>query len=165
MILYKTKDTHDFVSPYPHLPNFMLKMESKASSTFFVITATLLIHPTLSSQQPSLWGYQEYITPFTNWILFSTFTDPWDTRPGRREWKPTLVFLPGESPSTEESDRLQSMGLQRVRHNWATNTHTHPVERYWGGRGGGWLKDTGWHSPSGKVLGGALLKDIEVSQL
>ena len=25
----------------------------------------------------------------------------------------------------EESDRLQSMGSQRVRHEWATNTHTH----------------------------------------
>ena len=26
---------------------------------------------------------------------------------------------------TEEHGRLQSMGLQRVRHDWATNTHTH----------------------------------------
>ena len=26
------------------------------------------------------------------------------------------------APSTEESGGLQSMGLQRVRHNWATNT-------------------------------------------
>ena len=26
---------------------------------------------------------------------------------------------------TEEPDGLQSMGSQRVRHNWATNTHTH----------------------------------------
>ena len=29
----------------------------------------------------------------------------------------TPVFLPGESPWTEEPARLQSMGLQRVRHN------------------------------------------------
>ena len=28
-------------------------------------------------------------------------------------------------PWTEEPDRLQSMGSQRVGHNWATNTHTH----------------------------------------
>ena len=26
---------------------------------------------------------------------------------------------------TEEPGGLQSMGLQRVRHNWVTNTHTH----------------------------------------
>ena len=27
-------------------------------------------------------------------------------------------------PSTEEPDKLESMGSQRVRHNWATNKHT-----------------------------------------
>ena len=44
--------------------------------------------------------------------------------PWRRAWQPTPVFLPGESPWTEESGRLQAMGLQRVRHDWATK-HTH----------------------------------------
>ena len=33
--------------------------------------------------------------------------------PWRREWQPTGVFLPGES-WTEEPERLQSMGSQRV---------------------------------------------------
>ena len=33
-----------------------------------------------------------------------------------RAWQPTPVFLPGESPRTEEPDGLQSMGLQRVGH-------------------------------------------------
>ena len=37
--------------------------------------------------------------------------DPW-----RRTWQPTPVFLPGESPWTEEPGGLQSIGLQRVRH-------------------------------------------------
>ena len=37
--------------------------------------------------------------------------------PWRRAWQPTPVFLPGESPWTEEPGRLQSIGLQRVRHN------------------------------------------------
>ena len=47
---------------------------------------------------------------------------PWVGKiPWWREWLPTLVFLPGESPWTEELGGLQSMGLQRVRHNWATN--------------------------------------------
>ena len=34
----------------------------------------------------------------------------------------TPVFLSWEIPWTEEPGRLQSMGSQRVRHNWATNT-------------------------------------------
>ena len=35
-------------------------------------------------------------------------------------------ILAGKIPWTEEPGRLQSMGLQRVRHNWATaHTHTH----------------------------------------
>ena len=37
--------------------------------------------------------------------------------PWRRAWQPTPVFLPGESPWTEEPGRLQSIGMQRVRHN------------------------------------------------
>ena len=39
-----------------------------------------------------------------------------DPTPGHSPvWQPTPVFLPGESPWTEESGRLWSMGLQRVR--------------------------------------------------
>ena len=37
--------------------------------------------------------------------------------PWRRAWQPTPVFFPGDSPWTEEPGGLQSMGLQRVRHN------------------------------------------------
>ena len=40
--------------------------------------------------------------------------------PWRRAWQSTPVFLPRESPWTEEPGGLQSMGSQRVRHNWAT---------------------------------------------
>ena len=36
--------------------------------------------------------------------------------PRRKAWQPTPVFLPGESPWTEVSGGLQSMGSQRVRH-------------------------------------------------
>ena len=36
--------------------------------------------------------------------------------PWKRAWQPTPVFLPGESPWTEEPGGLQSMGSQRVRH-------------------------------------------------
>ena len=52
----------------------------------------------------------------------------WETWVGtiswRRAWQPTSVFLPGESPWTEEPGGLQSMGLQRVRCDWAAK-HTH----------------------------------------
>ena len=44
--------------------------------------------------------------------------------PGGGHGKP-LQLSSGESPWTEEPDSLQSMGLQRVRHDIATNTHTH----------------------------------------
>ena len=41
--------------------------------------------------------------------------DPWFGKiPWRRAWQPTPVFLPGESPGTEELGGLG--GLQRVRH-------------------------------------------------
>ena len=36
--------------------------------------------------------------------------------PWRRAWQPTAVFLPGESPWTEEPGELQSTGSQRARH-------------------------------------------------
>ena len=42
----------------------------------------------------------------------------------RRAWQPTSVFLPGESPWTEEPGRLQSIGSQRVGHDWATKHST-----------------------------------------
>jgi len=50
--------------------------------------------------------------------------------PWRRAWHYTPVFLPGESPWTEEPGGLQSMGSQRVGHNQGcmhacAHTHTH----------------------------------------
>ena len=36
--------------------------------------------------------------------------------PWRRAWQPPPVFLPGESPWTEEPGGVQSMGLQKVGH-------------------------------------------------
>ena len=44
--------------------------------------------------------------------------NPWVGKiPWRRAWQPTPVFLPGESPLTEERGRLQSIRSQRIRHN------------------------------------------------
>ena len=47
--------------------------------------------------------------------------DPWIGKIcWRRAWQPTPVFLPGESPWTEEPCGLQSIGSERVGHDWAT---------------------------------------------
>ena len=51
--------------------------------------------------------------------------DPWVGKISwRRAWQPTPVFLPGESPWTEEAGGLQSMGSQRVGHDWVTKYST-----------------------------------------
>ena len=43
--------------------------------------------------------------------------NPWVGKiPWRRKCQPTPVFLPGESPRTEEPGGLQSIGSQRVGH-------------------------------------------------
>ena len=43
--------------------------------------------------------------------------DPWIGKiPWKRAWQSIPVFLPGESPWTEDTGGLQSMGLQRVGH-------------------------------------------------
>ena len=59
---------------------------------------------------PALWE---------TWVQSLGWKIPW-----RRAWQPTPVFLPGESPWTEEPGGLQSMGSQRVRHNQATKHST-----------------------------------------
>ena len=56
----------------------------------------------------------------------------WETWVGSLGWQDPLedskatdsVFLPGESPWTEELSGLQSMRSQRVRHDWATKHST-----------------------------------------
>ena len=45
--------------------------------------------------------------------------------PWRRKWQPTPVFLLEKSHGQEGVGWLQTMGSQRVRHNWATHTHIH----------------------------------------
>ena len=40
--------------------------------------------------------------------------DPWVRKiPWKRKWQPTLLFLPWRIPWTEESGRLQSMGVTK----------------------------------------------------
>ena len=44
-------------------------------------------------------------------------------RPWRRVWLPTPVFLPRESPRTDEPGGLQSMGSQRTNGNTVVQVH------------------------------------------
>ena len=57
----------------------------------------------------------------------------WEER-WRRAWQPTPVFLPAESPWTEEPGGLQTMGLQRVGHDWATKHSIKKELPKWAGR-------------------------------
>ena len=62
--------------------------------------------------------------------------------PWIREWQSTLVFLLGEPPWTEEPGGLQSMGSQRVGHDWVTK-HSTPQSLV-----PGWAHDPGWAHPA-----------------
>ena len=57
------------------------------------------------------------------WVRSLGQEDPW-----KRARQPTPVFLPGESPWTEEPGGLQSMGPQGVGHDWGTK-HKHVMRR------------------------------------
>ena len=51
---------------------------------------------------------------------------PWARKiPWRRSWPPTPVFLAWRIPWTEEPGRRQSIGLQKVRHNWSDLAQTY----------------------------------------
>ena len=54
---------------------------------------------------------------------------PWVGKiPWSRKWQPSLEFLPGKVPWTEEPIGLQSVGSQSVGHDWAhrhTRLHKH----------------------------------------
>ena len=67
--------------------------------------------------------------------------DLWaEKTPWRREWQPIPVFFLGES-HRRGAWQLQSIGLQRVRDDWVTNTslHSHNLNQI--------------HSPNGKDIG------------
>ena len=52
--------------------------------------------------------------------------DPWVEKIlWRKAWQPTPVFLPGESPWTEEPGGLQSIGSQRGGHDWSDLARMH----------------------------------------
>ena len=58
---------------------------------------------------------------------------PWVRKiPWERKWQPTPVFLPGKSQGERNlAGRLQSMGSQRVRHDWRTEHAYAPFTLHW----------------------------------
>ena len=71
-------------------------------------------------------------------------TDAGDERdagsiPGReipwRTWQPTPIFLPGEFSWTEELGGVQSIGSQRVGHDWSYLACVHTMKKNWSGKG------------------------------
>ena len=51
--------------------------------------------------------------------------DPWIGKvPWRREWQPTLVFLPGKSHGQRKLVIYRPWGCKRAGHNWVTKTTT-----------------------------------------
>ena len=68
------------------------------------------------------------------WVQSLGWEDPLE-----KEMATHYSILAWRIPWAEEPGGLQSMGLQRVGHNWATHTHTHILGishwfRYWGYR-------------------------------
>ena len=54
--------------------------------------------------------------------------------PWRRAWQPTSIFLPGESHEQRSlAGYIQSIGSQRVGHDWRDSARTHAY--HWGGQG------------------------------
>ena len=59
------------------------------------------------------------------WVQSLVGNIPWS-----RKWQPTPVFLPGKFHGQEEPGRLQSVGLQRVRHDRAHTYIVHGVSGF-----------------------------------
>ena len=52
--------------------------------------------------------------------------DPWVQKmPWRKKWQPFSIILAWRIPRAEEHGGVQSMGSQRVGHNWSNLVHTH----------------------------------------
>ena len=94
----------------------------------------------LWESQQALWATCIALRPQTSHVpsLSLSFSILWNGRmarihdnrqkPWRRSWQPTQVFLPGESPWTEEPGWLWSIGLQsQTRLKWLSTHAAHSV--------------------------------------
>ena len=87
------------------------------------------------SHQGSPWKMKTYTTPEKFSVVNKvTTTLGFPGGSDSKESSDSKALLPGESPWTEEPGGLQSMGSQRVRHNWATKHREllgHTLSPYW----------------------------------
>ena len=80
-------------------------------------------------QQPQIWA--SLVSQMVKNLPAMQETQFWsqcqvEKIPWRREWQPTPVVLPGEFHGQRSlAGYSQSMGSQRVRHNWTTNSFFH----------------------------------------
>ena len=104
----------------------LIKQVCMALWLYKVLSPCSSIHLSIPSFTPKICIEGKYsITGLPWWLRWQRIClqcgrpgfDPWVGKiPWRRAWPPTLVFLLGESPWTEEPAGLQAVGLQRVRH-------------------------------------------------
>ena len=99
-------------------------------------TSSQSLQPAGSLGQQNRGGFEPRLSGITRWRegqrtrLLMQETE-WGARstlgsgrfPGKRKWQPTPVFLPGKISRTEELSKLQSLGLQRMGHNWSYLAH------------------------------------------
>ena len=65
--------------------------------------------------------------------------------PWRRKWQLTPVFLPGKFHGWRSLVRLQSLGSQRLRHNWTTSLSLYVQEGTWLSKAVSWVtQNSGW---------------------
>ena len=74
---------------------------------------------------PKYWSFNFSISPSNEYSGLVSFRVLVWSPSWRRKWQPTPVLLPGESHGQREPGGLQSVGLQRVGHDWATFTSRH----------------------------------------
>ena len=96
----------------------------------FIHTPFLATYGTLHLLFQVFWPFCFPFQVFLPWYVLIHFsnsnpasTSDVFTRPGRRQWHPTPVLLPGKSHGQrrEEPGGLQSMGSLRVGHDWVTS--------------------------------------------
>ena len=107
----------------------------KKVSYFSTCLNTLFKLPSL----PFVWGFPGGLVvknPPPNTGDAGRGLDPWVRKiPRSREWLPTSSILVWEIPTTGEPGRLQSIGSQRIRHDWATeHAHPHMYSSLWIGK-------------------------------
>ena len=92
----------------------------KSSSFYHLLEATIGLPRWLSGKEPGSQCRRHGCDPWIRKI-------PW-----RRKWQPTPVFLAWRIPWTEKPGGLQSIGSQRVRHNWVTEYACIGYQVRWG---------------------------------